>query len=212
MPKHCPICNRSSADTKFFGEFCSYCVESKMQKKLPDEVELTVCHRCGMIKSKGGYMEHTSEALEDALSQVIKGYRIRLMSADEDSVTLKITEDLPEYSVTVNKKIHIKWKKQMCERCNRISGGYYEAVIQLRGSDSEKMERFVNRVTRYFEKRNEFITKVKEADNGLDIYLSNKKLAAAYLSSHDVEFVPSYTLYGLKQGKKVYRHTYAVRI
>lgn len=212
MPKRCPLCNRSSSDITFYGEFCAYCVEGKLREKLPDEVGLTMCHRCGMIKSKGAFVDQSPAAMVDALEQVIKGYRIRIISAGRESVELKITEDLPEYSVTVNKKVKINWKKQLCERCNRLSGGYYEAVIQLRGSDLAKMERFIDKLTRYFEMRNEFVTKVNKADNGLDVYLSNKKLASAYLSSRGIKAVTSYTLYGLKQGKKVYRHTYAVRI
>lgn len=212
MPKRCPLCGNSSVDTRFYGEFCAPCTEKKMLEKLPDEIDLTICHRCGLIKSKGAFRKQSTETIEDAISQVLRGYEVKLVGIGEDEMELDISEDRNEFTVTVRKKVQVNWKKSLCERCNRIAGSYYEAVIQIRGSDMDKIERFIKRVTRYFERRGEFVTKVKEADNGLDLYLSNKKLAAAYLSSHDIKNVASYTLYGLKHGRKVYRHTYAVRV
>ena len=212
MPKHCPSCGKSSADTKFYGEFCEACTEKKVLEKLPSAVELTVCKRCGMVRSMGKFLKQDKEAIEAALAQQLKGYSVTFKGADEETIDLAITDVKPDYSITIEKKIHVNWKKSMCERCNRIAGSYYEAMLQLRGSDTDKIERFIKRVTRYFEHRNEFVTMIKKADNGLDVYLSNKKLASAYLSSHGVKAVASYTLYGVKQGKKVYRHTYAIRL
>ncbi len=213
MPKRCPLCNKSSADIRFYGEFCEDCVKKKLLDKLPEEISLTVCKRCGMIKAKGAFKEQTTEAVDEALAQELRNYTIRLADiVDEDTMNLDITEVRPEYSITVEKKMPIKWKRSMCERCNRIAGSYYEAVIQLRGTNMEKMEKFIDKITKYFERKNEFITRVREADNGLDVYLSNKKLTSAYLSRNNIQAVTSYTLYGLRQGKKVYRHTYAVRI
>ena len=212
MPKRCPLCGRSSADTKFYGEFCSFCTEKKMLEKLPGEINLTYCHYCGMVKSKGAFKKQTKESLQEAVSQVLRGYSIKIIGTGEDTMELEITEDLPEYSIAVKKDMHVNWKKSLCDRCNKIAGSYYEAVVQLRGTDTDKMDRFIKKITRYLERRGGFLTKVVKADNGLDVYLSDKKAVAEYLSSHGIQAVASYTLYGLKNGKRVYRHTYAVRV
>ncbi len=212
MPKRCPICNRSSAEIAFCGEFCRSCTEEKLLKKLPGEVEITVCKRCERVRCKGHFVDPSIENIQAAVEQQFKGYKIKFRIADETTAKIDVTEYKPDYSITVTKQIPVITKYAMCDSCNKRAGSYYEAVFQLRGPDLERMERFIERLTRYFEVRNEFIAHVKEADNGLDVYVSNKKLAAEYIRSHKLVAVTSYTLYGLKNGKKVYRHTYAIRL
>lgn len=212
MAKRCPICNKSSADVPFCGEFCRSCTEEKLLKQLPSEIEITLCKRCERVRSKGRFVDPSVDNIQEAISQQFKGYKVKFRGGDETTAKLEITDYRPEYSLTVTKQVTVITKHSICDSCNKRAGSYYEAVFQLRGPDPERMERFIERLTRYFEVRNEFIAQVKEADNGLDVYVSNKKAAAEYIRSHKLTAVTSYTLYGLKNGKKIYRHTYAIRL
>jgi NMD protein affecting ribosome stability and mRNA decay len=48
-------------------------------------------------------------------------------------------------------------------------------------------------------------------DNGLDVYLSSKSLATLFIMKQRLKPETSYTLAGVKQGKRVYKNTYALR-
>ena len=104
----------------------------------------------------------------------------------------------------------LTYKKYLCEKCYRKACNYHEAVVQLRGN-MQRAEKMLAKITKYFEARDEFITKVEEADNGMDVFLSNKKLATAFMSRNDLKPVVSFTLVGVKKGRKVYKNTYALR-
>lgn len=214
MVKKCPLCNRTSDEVEFYGEFCRYCRQEKLRMKLPNLIQLTKCNRCQKVLAKGHFVKATTSNLELALSQVLKGYTIKLIGEDEKekTITIEVTEETPEYTITGEKVFGLKIQKTICETCNKRAGSYYEGVIQLRGENTEKMERFIEKINKYMEERNEFIPNVKTADNGFDVYVSNKRMTAAYLTSRHIKFIPSYTLYGLKNGRNIYRHTYSVRV
>lgn len=213
MSKRCPTCGKTSDNIQFYGQFCKNCVEKTLSESLPINAEVILCKNCGKIRLQGKFVKDTGQNMQEVLQSIFKNYSIILIDYDVDNSTADVSfgKDKDGELINVEKKIELRFKKTLCENCNRRAGSYYEAVMQLRGN-KERMERFIERVNKYFERRGEFIAKVKEADKGYDVYLSNKKLASAYISSHNLESVNSYTLYGVKQGKKVYRHTYSIRL
>ena len=56
------------------------------------------------------------------------------------------------------------------------------------------------------------MSKYKELDEGIDIYVGSKKEASAALSILKRRPTISDTLYGVKDGRRVYRRTYCVRV
>ena len=70
----------------------------------------------------------------------------------------------------------------------------------------------ISKVNKYFERHQEFVTKIEQIDNGYDMYLSSKKLVTAFLSLMNIKATVSYTLHGLRKGKKIYRNTYSIRL
>ncbi len=213
MSKRCPKCGKTSDTVQFYGQFCKNCVEKDISEALPESTEVILCKNCGKIRLQGKFVKDTGQNMQEVIQSAFKNYKIILIDYNVDDSTADVSfgKDKNGEVIPVEKKIELRFKKMLCESCSRRAGSYYEAVMQLRGN-KERMERFIDRVNKYFERRGEFIAKVKEADNGYDVYLSNKKLASAYISSHNLETVNSYTLYGVKHGKKVYRHTYSIRL
>ena len=67
-------------------------------------------------------------------------------------------------------------------------------------------------VTRFFDVNNEFVGEVDYNSDGADVYLSNKRLAQAYISKNKMHSTNSYTLSGVKNGKRIYKNTYALRL
>ncbi len=213
MSKKCPKCGKSSDIIQFYGQFCKSCMENDLLKDLPSSAEILICKHCGKIRLQGRFVNDTGRNIQDILQTLFKNYEIKLIDYDPEAASANVyfIKSINGHDLSVEKKLDLIYKKTLCENCNRRAGSYYEAVMQLRGNH-ERMERFIERVGRYFEIRGEFIAKVKEADNGFDVYLSSKKLAASFISSHHLESTNSYTLYGMKNGKKVFRHTHSIRL
>lgn len=212
MVKHCPICNRSSADIRFVGEFCEKCASDKLREKLPNEVEVERCRVCGRIRTREGVREEDKPSLNSVIQQRLIKFRVKVISYGEGKALLDVVGENNGQQVATEKEVGIKYGKMTCDSCYKKIGGYYEATIQLRG-DEERAARFMERLRRYFEERNEFISKVEKVDNGYDVYVSSKAVAGAFIKEKELTVTTSYTLSGLnKSGKKVYKNTYAIRL
>ncbi len=211
MVKHCPTCHRDSKEARFFGEFCEHCMRDKLSKKLKDKIEIVKCKRCGKIYVTGQFMEETDDAMTVQVQREFKGYFVELLGYGDKEAKVAVTENIRGEDLTVHKVVELNWKKTMCTGCTRYLGGYYEAVIQLRGAPS-RVQTMMGRISRYFERNSEYVSRIEEVDGGYDVFVSSKLLTAHFLEIQNIKPVISYTLYGLNRGKKVYRNTYAVRL
>jgi len=212
LAKHCPICNNSSAEVRFYGEFCEKCASDKLREKLQDEVVVERCRVCGKIRTKEGTRQEDKQSLLSAIQQQFIKFKVHLISYQDGRAILDVVDNSKDQPLATEKGVAVKYRKMTCESCYKRIGGYYEATLQLRGDD-ERIARFVERLTRYFENRSEFVAKVEKVDNGYDVYVSSKLLANAFISEREIVAKTSYTLSGLnRSGKKVYKNTYAIRL
>ncbi len=213
MPKHCPLCNRSSDEFKFYGEFCEVCTRDMLSKKIPKEIHIDRCRVCKRIRLGDSFVEESDASIEDALRHALNKYELKLDSYNPllGIANVKIWAESNNDKIMLEKRISIKYKKTICKQCSRRLGGYFEAVFQIRGS-KEKVDAFKQGVKNFFEANNEFITREEEVDGGIDLYLSNKKLASSYLSMLRIKATRSYTLHTVKNGKKLYRNTYSIQL
>lgn len=212
MVKHCPTCHRTSKEARFYGEFCEFCMRDKLEKKLKPALEVPWCKRCERVDTGGRQFKDEDEvSVEAALQNDLKGYKVRLIKYDDHkSARVEVTETLHGEELSLEKDFELKFKNTICDKDYRIAAGYYEAVLQLRGS-AQRAKTFIGRITRYFERNDQFISRIMVVDGGYDVYLSDKKLAAHFIEMQGLKPTTSYTLYGVKSGKKVYRNTYAIR-
>lgn len=207
--KHCPLCNASSADVKFYGEFCENCLGKKLKAELPGYVELEVCKECGRARLGKEFLPLDERNAEQMLKSKYKGYKMKLVSMHLPLARIRVTE--AGSGLTVEKGIDIGFKKTLCETCSRKRGGYFESVIQFRGNP-ERMNRLIASLQNYLSKNDGFIAKVEELHSGVNVFVSSKALVTSFLSRKDLESKASFTLHTEKRGKRLYRSTYSVRV
>jgi nonsense-mediated mRNA decay protein 3 len=113
----------------------------------------------------------------------------------------------------------------VCERCSKIHGKYFEAVLQVRASgrklsDDELRDIAANVHELASDKgkstREEFISKEEVVDGGLDFQLGTiyraKAIAKALASHFGGKITESSKLAGNKLGKELFRVTFLVRL
>ncbi len=211
MPRHCATCSRSEADAKFYGEFCEFCTRERLAKTLPDSVQLKECKRCNRIWTGTGFAAPTKRAVEAALALRIKGYSIRLIDYAPTAIRVELSRELGDGAIALEKELKPRWERTVCADCHRRAGGYWEACIQLRGGDA-RVAKAEERISRYIAHSGAFLTKSEDAPNGIDMYISNKKAVNEMLLYFHMKAVMTYTLCGLKSGRRVYRNTYAIHL
>ncbi len=215
MPKYCPTCNRSSADCLFVGEFCEFCIGEKLKRRIPKSIKIFQCRFCKRVKVGNVFMEPGNEkrVLGKAIMHNIGSeFEVGVLEFGRRGIAkCRITKKFEEGPVSFDADIEIKQQHETCQRCFRISSGYYQGIVQFRG-DREKMDRLTAKLSRYLERRESYITKVEEATNGVDVYVSNKEVANNFFMDHDLKPLRSFRLWGMKKGKKVYRNTYSLHV
>lgn len=208
VPKHCPICGRSSDDVRFFGEFCESCSAKAMLKSVKPEMEITECRRCGRIRIGNGFVEKDRKSLGELLRKNFAGYVVKLLSFNGSSARIALAErvgPLAEIDVKISSEF------TTCPTCGRKLAGYYEGVIQFRGRP-EKIEKIFERLASHLERNGSFIARVEDSNGGKDVFVGSKTMAASFLKRMHIKYKASYTLYGTKNGKKLYRHTFSVSL
>ncbi len=209
LAKHCPICNRSSDEVRFFGEFCEDCARKLMLESITNpEIEVTQCKRCHRIKVGTEFVEESKLSLDEIAKKSFKGYDVKVMSYNSNSAEIMLVR---EDGLNAEISSRIKRKFTLCPTCGRKAAGYYEGIVQLRGMP-EKINQVISMLSHYLERGDSFIAKIEEEGSGKDVYVESKTLAEAFLKKMHLKYKVSYTLYGMKNGKKLYRHTYSVNV
>ncbi len=219
--KYCPTCNRNSNEFKFIGDFCEICSTKKILETIPDSIEINQCKDCKKIKTNLGYYEFNKASLVALLSKIVKNSSVKILNFDQDKKTIlaRFTIHKDQDKLVFEKQFSYKIKNLMCQQCYWRHSGYYEAIVQLRiDSDNmqqnkqDKIERILKSLTNFIINNNGFIARIDKEKFGYDIYTSNKIETARYFAIKKYKPKVSFTLYGLKNGKRVYRNTYLLKI
>lgn len=211
---YCPTCNRSSDDTRFIGNFCEFCIIKKLEKNVPGNVTIYQCRFCNRIREGKTFVELKNRSLAGAIEAELKlpsGWRVKVKSHDEKQVEAVFVSIYDNEKIGFSKTLELKIARETCQRCERISGGYYEAIAQLRG-DWDKINNLIPKITKYVERRGGFITKVEKVEGGKDVYVSDKLMMNEFFHDYELKPTRSFRLYGMKRGKKLYRNTYSLHM
>jgi NMD protein affecting ribosome stability and mRNA decay len=214
MKIHCPTCNRSSDEARFIGDFCEFCVADKLKKRIAGTVEMHRCNRCSNIQVKGQYIPLGNFALSTLINSELRMHDCTAkVTAYSNGVTqVEFTCEVGDDKVKFEKPIDIKAVNKTCTRCYRISSGYYEAMVQLRG-DAAKVEKTAERLANFIQKKGAFISKMGHVKTGgIDMYISDKGLTDQFFAIRELHPKRSYKIAGIKEGKPVYRNTYALHL
>jgi len=146
---------------------------------------------------------------------------------DEKAVKVHIRVDAVVKGESVSREhdAMVRIKKESCDRCSRIAGNYYAAIVQVRAEgrfptekERSKSKEIAQDVIRRVQKsdRMAFISNIKELKEGIDIYVGStsvgKQISKAIVTELGGRFSESAKLVGRKNGKDQYRVSYAVRL
>ncbi len=123
------------------------------------------------------------------------------------------------------RKTTVKLEETRCDVCQKISTGYYEAVLQVRGQDDlseETLSEIYKNLQEKFAKiheqdREEFVSQIKRKHGGLNFYVSSSQLAeelGRFLKKeYGAEIDQSAELIGqTEEGEDHYRVTVVARL
>lgn len=213
MTIYCPTCNRSSEQAAFVGEFCEFCISDKLRRKLPEMIRVYQCRFCKKIKVVNTFEEDGERSLQRAVAVATKlDCKVKILEQRRNGIIrCRLYCNYEDGKVSFEQEFKLKIQNETCQRCYRISAGYYQGIVQLRGNRM-KMAKITEKLKAYLEKNGGFITKIEDVTNGFDIYVSDKQVTNNFFIQKEMKPERSYRLFGVKNGKKMYRNTYALHL
>jgi len=162
---------------------------------------------------------------EDAIQDSIE-IDFRDITPNRSLVTVHICGEIYGIPFDEEHTIRLTWIKEQCDRCSRLSGGYYNGVIQIRAMDrlpSEFEKDQVIKIAHNLEEslqedgeRLSFITRSDETKDGVDFVVSSHHLGELIARESAKKLGGKITkhpkLIGERDGKPLYRVTYLVRL
>ncbi len=207
MKKICPKCGITSEKRKFIGPFCISCYKVRLES--PERVEVEYCPRCGRVKRKGEWVKYgefdVGELILDKSGGDIENFSYSREDG-EGTYLVRVGDALIEEK----RKINVKWEGNLCRDCSRRAGGYFEVILQLRGS-AGKVSKLMEKIYGEIEKRTP-VSKVVEQKEGVDFYVVDKSVVDRVLKNNNLKPEKTRKLFSQKDGKRIYRFTYCVRI
>jgi nonsense-mediated mRNA decay protein 3 len=207
----------------------------------PDRIEVRVCSQCGAVHRGNRWVDVDARDYTDvAVEEVSESLGIHLKAedvrwgvepeqVDENTVRMhcRFSGVVRGTPVEEETTVPVKLSRETCDRCGRIAGGYYAALVQVRADGrvptAAERSRAVEIAEDYITERegtgdrNAFISEVTETDEGTDIKISTNQMGAgvakritAALGGTVEEYPTLVTEDG--DGNEVYRVTFAVRL
>jgi len=201
----CPKCGKTSDEVSFIGPFCTECYPVKI--RCPKEIILKKCKRCNKIRLRGEWIKPEESEIG---RYVISKCRGDFKEGNYSGGKAEFIIEKEGQRITVEKPIDVKYEIVTCSDCSRIAGGYFEAIIQLRG-DLKKVEKFAERIVKRLQKKT-FISKFTEKKEGIDINIGSTKEVILLFSEWGVKAKITRKLVGRKEGRRLYRTSFSVRL
>ncbi|GBE56664.1 MAG TPA: hypothetical protein ENH13_05490 [Euryarchaeota archaeon] len=234
--RFCYLCG--AVTEELFHGLCSPCfLGEKELASIPPRISVSLCRGCFRYYSSGSWVDG-GESLtgfvetvgrKEALSHVSKELKdpsvdVEIKDIKEKGKGLSVELELHvsgttsglEYRQTLNTVLQIK--NVTCPDCSRRSGGYYEAIVQLRSEQlDDTVTKFHEQIGRlYARDKQAFIVGETLVKGGVDFKLGSAKAAktvATYFKSHYKAVIKeTASLVGRKEGNDIYRITVLIRI
>ncbi|MHB8604971.1 MAG: 60S ribosomal export protein NMD3 [Thermoplasmatota archaeon] len=237
----CVECGLEKGDALVDG-VCHECFRKKSQfARLPEYVDLEVCVHCharrrGEIWLDGGLHERYEPLLEAAIREALvvdrraRSIVSRMELVEEDprnfSALVHVAGVVSGVAFEQDLSTRARVKNQVCTRCSRIEGNYYEAILQVRAEDRElaadEVQRARRVASRFIEKvvadgdRDAFVLKDEMNKGGLDVYVGQiqaargmSKVIATELGGRVTEHPK---IAGVRDGRELWRVTFLVKL
>jgi nonsense-mediated mRNA decay protein 3 len=234
----CPVCGRDVEN--LLDGSCAQCASERLPfVTLPPVLDAVVCAHCGRLQS-GSSWRPLAKDQNLRVEQIIRDYLqldplVRAPEwafadtwEDHRNVTVQVTMKGSLEKIPVERTVgtRIRMKNGACPDCSREMGGYFEAIVQVRGSPGTDLERLlpkiehelIERLDTYKEegRPNSFIGKVEKMKHGTDYYFGSKEasrqLAQEIAELYGADTEESMKLVGRKDGRDLTRTTHLVRL
>jgi len=206
--KFCFVCGKKTE--KLIEGYCEDCYNNSFNLiQTPKSIIIFCCSKCKKVKQKNEWKDIEIENLvknsikilgNDVKIEVI-GNKIFASGNLKDSKKVKDEE---------THEINVKTVKVLCPECSRKLGGYYEAIMQLRGNVSEEVLNFIDK-----EVKERSYYRADHVKGGLNLYIGNKNIANQIADKlkriYNLEVKKSFKLYTKKEGKDVYKSVFSVK-
>ena len=224
----CPSCGERS-----YG-VCERCLaQGRTILEIPRFLSIQVCPTCSDHFFKGRWInEDTNGAVAKAVEEALK------IDPDDAAITIVLSQISPTIlhaHVEINVSgagepyncfdVDVRVNRVACDRCSRISGGYYESKVQIRADhrtpERAELDRALEIAATTIDlaqkaDRLAFIAKILWLREGLDLYVGTvkaaKRIVRALLREMGGTFSDSAKLIGRRDGKEVYRVTFVLRL
>ncbi|MFA7563000.1 MAG: 60S ribosomal export protein NMD3 [Methanoculleus sp.] len=231
----CPRCGKPSEEG-----FCPECRAADVRLLTCEPYVTAVCCPVCDSQRRGKTWSDLQMPREDLISELA----MSAVAIHEDAKDIRITIRTEEiasnrtacsveveaalYGVPVRDacRTEIRWQRESCDRCSRISGGYYEGIVQVRATN-RKINAYEREVAVSLAEQAEeslqqsgdrfsFISDLEDAKDGVDITVGTQHLgqeiARAITGALGGRFTTHPKLVGEKDGKALYRITYSIRL
>ncbi len=202
----CPKCGAHENQKQFLESFCVDCYPIRIQT--PTKFQVRVCKQCDRMLCAGEWVPYSEERLDKMIKSKTKG-SISAVRYDHVQRKLCITIKTPSGDEkTIWEPLALEFDRNSCPTCSRKSGGYFEAIVQIRGDPkkvamaSKAWERDLSAVT--------YVSKSEEKKEGVDLYVGNMKAALAFIETKGNRVIITRKLFGEREGKRIFRTTFAV--
>lgn len=192
----CPDCGREVDD--LVGGSCARCAAERLDAvKVPESVPVVRCAHCGRYEETAGWSEPSGDKEADLLERVrrvvqvpadLSGLELGMAPHWQDERHLRVRVDVAgtfhgePVAGAAETVAHVR--NGVCGDCSRRHGGYFEAIIQVRGhedrplTDLDDMERQVrDELNRLAGRDGAFFSKIDSVRGGLDFYVGSTEVA-----------------------------------
>ncbi|MEM2174957.1 MAG: NMD3-related protein, partial [Candidatus Micrarchaeia archaeon] len=173
------------------------------RKKIPNEIIIYVCKNCGSIKIRNWVKKEEREKLEEELKEKFSKFGCYKVKIENSILKVYIFDKIKfEKDVLINKKF------TYCKDCSKIINKAYEGIIQIREKELSKK---VEKVKKLFLENLRSIIEIEKVKNGYDIYFASTKEIFDVLKKFSLSAKVTKKLYGMKNGKRIYRTTFLIK-
>jgi nonsense-mediated mRNA decay protein 3 len=204
----CIKCGAKKGDKAFVDLLCIDCYTPHIE--IPKSFQMTICPRCGAVLRGKAWSKANEPMVRKDFAHKAKGRDANDVIVDVPTSTLTYFVETDRGKVPMTVPVRIETRKELCDVCRKLSGGYFEAIIQIRGNP-KRIEKWRKELERALSTETH-ISSEEELKEGIDIKVVSSKGALAAINALGIrDYKISKKLWGLKQGKRVYRTTFALR-
>lgn len=232
------FCVKCGREGRTYSALCPECfLQSNRFTTVPEFLDLNVCAHCAdyLMGKRWKHYDDEVEAVRDyAVENIelrpdgrVSSLEVEAERMDEKHYRVRMIATLRHDDLEVVEEMDttVRVRRNVCPKCNKIQGNYFESIVQIRPSgkrfSDEEREAVLQRAVGFVEaaakdSRDAFLAKVTEEHGGYDLYVSTvslgKMLSRDLVSTYGAEYKESSSLQGQKDGHDIYRVTYLVRL